>query len=202
MPLVIPDNYGHVIHQLRLVGDPQPMIVNYGVAIEDTATFDPQTALEALHEKFHDAFKALVSNQYTLYQSEIRWKSAAVADLQVVVRVQPRIMTGTEPPLPQNTSALIQKRTQVAGRRGRGRMYIPGLSEGNVGGTGVVNQGQIDVTQPLLDTWLTAIDTLIPGIAAMVLLHSTGLTPTPAPTGVTQLLIDTVVATQRRRLRK
>lgn len=95
-------------------------------------------------------------------------------------------------------SLLVKKVTGSGGRVNRGRMFIPGIVENWVDGSGVVPSG-------VQDTADTALLSFMNGLAAsnfivgMVILHNAvELVPTP----VLSLKTDGRVATQRRRLRK
>lgn len=113
---------------------------------------------------------------------------------------------------PPNVAALIHKRTARGGRRGRGRMYLPWcLADADVDEAGVV----LGATQVLLQTQctnflghLTAGTGAMTFAAAMVLLHSPSGDDVSSPTTpgdpntVTTLTVDSLVATQRRRLNR
>jgi hypothetical protein len=103
--------------------------------------------------------------------------------------------------VPQNTAWLVHKRTGSGGRSGRGRMYFPGVWESGVSSTGVVSSSVLSTYNPSLTAWLTAIAAIVE-VGSMHLLHdSTGAAALDAPTPVTSLNLDPMVATQRRRLR-
>jgi hypothetical protein len=202
MPIIIPAGFGQVIHQLRLDGDPEPMAVTYGVDIDTAGVTDPAVTADDLHERFFTALGSIAHSSYTLYSTELRWNSGAGVDLSVVLHVEPKVFTGTQAPLPQNCAGLIHKRSGSVGRRHRGRFYLPGFGEGDVTGVGGISSGTQGTVNTKLATWLTALQTLIPAIDGMVILHSTGITGAPPPTPVTSMILDPVIATQRRRLRR
>lgn len=94
-------------------------------------------------------------------------------------------------------SWLVRKITGSGGRAGRGRWYIPGVPEGAIGSDGAIDgtartnlEGELD---ELLVSWAAA------GIDPVVL-HGVG-SPLSTPTPITDLVVDTRGATQRRRLR-
>jgi len=202
MTLIIPDGFGQVIHQLRLVGDLEPMAVTYGIKVDGGGVTAPDTLADGLHEAFYTAWNVNMSNQYTLYQTEVKWKDVALADVSVVVHVEPKVMTSTASPCPQNVAFLIQKLSGMAGRRNRGRMYVPGVNEANVGPSGLLLGTEQSGLNTKLAAWCTTLSTSIGQCDGMAILHSTGLSGAPAPTMVNSLLCDALVATQRRRLRK
>jgi hypothetical protein len=202
MPLIIPAGFGQVLHQLRLAGDPEPMAVTYGVAIDAGGVTNAAALGDELHEAFYAAVKDQLPTTWTLYQTELKWRDVGVADLMVQIHVEPKAMVAAGAALPQNVAGLIHKLSASAGRRNRGRFYLPGLREGEVSDTGLVNSGSVTGINNALATWLAKFGALIGQVDAMVILHSTGISGAPTPTPVTQLLIDAKVATQRRRLRK
>ncbi len=202
MALIIPDGFGQVLHQIRLAGDNEPMAVTYGVAIDAGGLINPAAAANDIHDAFHAAISSQLGTSYTLYQTEIKWKEAAVADLRVVIHVEPKAFVGTLATLPQNTAALVQKRTAVAGRRNRGRFYLPGIGESVVDNIGQITPANVAAMNADLGLFLGKFGTTFAQLDAMVVLHNTGISGAPSPTPVTQLLVDPIVATQRRRLRR
>lgn len=94
-----------------------------------------------------------------------------------------------------NVAYLAHKNTLLGGRQGRGRMYIPGVSEDDVDGAGNLDTG-------VVTAWTDALEEFFGACAFLglehVLLHGDELTPTP----VANTTCDGRVATQRRRLRR
>lgn len=89
---------------------------------------------------------------------------------------------------------LIRKNTNIASRKGIGRIFVPNIVETNVLDTGALNATE----QTALQGVATAIAGIagISGIDEMVLLHSDGFT---TPTVVTSLSVETKVSTLRSR---
>lgn len=106
---------------------------------------------------------------------------------------------------PPNVALLATKITTRGGRRGRGRMFIPwAIAVSFVDELGNVSSSAAPAIQTCLDTFLAQLTTKnVP----MVILHrpsapGVGHPTTPGPPNVvTQLVLSTVIATQRRRLR-
>jgi len=96
---------------------------------------------------------------------------------------------------PPQVAALIQKLTGFAGRSQRGRMYIPSVDEEGITIIGTFDAARLAAMQTAANAFLIDLQTQdVP----MVLLHSD---PALSPTPVVQLNVDSLVATQRRRLR-
>lgn len=98
--------------------------------------------------------------------------------------------------LPPNCAAVVTKSSALAGRSNRGRAYLPAayLPETAVSPAGVIDAGLVAFLQGLLTE--TIID-LAAADMEMVILHSEAGTPSP----VTSFALQTLIATQRRRLR-
>jgi hypothetical protein len=116
----------------------------------------------------------------------------------------PRNGTAATTMFPPNVAVLIKKRTALGGRRGRGRMYFPWfLGEGDADERGSISaavQANLSAACENFRLAIAAASGAVPG-TPMVLLHSTApLGPAVAPTPVIALVVDPLVATQRRRL--
>lgn len=105
---------------------------------------------------------------------------------------------------PPNTSVLLQKVTALGGRANRGRAFWPGLvSRTDLSESGVISGGPLAAIQADVDSFLAHLATGNGGATAetpMVILHDE-TSPTTTPTPVIDLVVDSLVATQRRRLR-
>jgi hypothetical protein len=135
------------------------------------------------------------SNQYTH------------SDVHVVVNVGGTLSEGdalsgtaggnVNDPVPPQVALLCQKETNVIGRKGRGRLYIPGLPFAGLDptNTGLWATGSLPSYTTAADTFLASLEA---SVGNMVLLHRDASTPTT----VTGLTVEQNVATQRRRNRK
>lgn len=194
--MIIPADYAQV--NLKFTGDvlPTGAEMTFGLDI---------SALPATLADLADA----VANAFTVENcdSDI---VAGVTLSSILVKAGPNL-TGPSVELPYaidgtasgqsvgpNTAALIKKATNFGGRAGRGRMYLPGLSESAVDQNGLLNGtgalvigGHWDDFRENLATYGTS----------MYLLHAEG-SPLSNPTAITNLSCDARVATQRRRNRR
>lgn len=106
--------------------------------------------------------------------------------------------TGGGTHMPPNVALLVRKTSQLRGRRNRGRMYLPMiLGDGEVDDLGNITAGRVSSLQTAFDNVLLDLDGRSPD-SNMVILHSSAPT---TPTTVFTLVVDPLVATQRRRLR-
>lgn len=198
MSTIIPVGYAQANVVQRLVGDNEDMVCTFG--------FDHSGSADDFVTQANLVLGAWVANILPLQGSNF---SAVAVDYYVgqdggppaVFRSNAGGGSGSSPAttLPNNTAALIRKRTDAAGRRGRGRFYVPGLPEGEVNALGDLSTVQRNALQSGASEFL---NDLIALDLPMVILHRTeGLGTEPPPTPVTSLVVELKVATQRRRLR-
>jgi len=104
----------------------------------------------------------------------------------------------SDDPSPSAVAMLVRKLTAAGGRAGRGRMFVPGLGDAQIGTGGAILGSYRTTMQGHLDDFMTAMngDDLTP-----VLLHNAG-SPIAVPTEITSLQLDSTAATQRRRQRR
>jgi hypothetical protein len=93
-----------------------------------------------------------------------------------------------------NVTLLVKKTTTLGGREGSGRMYWPGLGEGQVDEAGNIDGSTLSALQTKFSDFSSDMTT---AGYPLFLLHNSAT----APTGITGLQVQSVAATQRRRLR-
>ena len=163
----------------------------YTQAQNDSALVEFRDALAPLYdsEVTFTRLTTLVGNDGPLIRFESAGSQAGTRTTQTIT--------------PPQTTYLLRKVTGFAGRRFRGRMYLPFVSE-----LGTEQTGQLTTAeQVLLNTAAAALQVglLDPATNASTLrlLHSEStLSATPAPTEIEDILATNFVATQRRRLRR
>lgn len=196
--MLIPAGFGLAKYVVRLVDDPDDMIFTMGHEVTLPVSF--QAAADQLLENVRTAMPA--ANWGTNY---------SVTKVELVVGTNAggtgpyATFTSTGAPINgtsagdrplANTACLVTKQTAAPGRRGRGRIYMPGfIPSANISRAGVIDPAVLTVRQGLLEDWF---DKCVVEDVPMVLFHATA----PAtPTSVTGLRLETLMATQRRRLR-
>lgn len=99
--------------------------------------------------------------------------------------------------VPPNCAMLVNKQTALGGRKNRGRIFFPPITflASSVDDAGFVATAQVSNFQTKLNLWHTEMTNLnlVP-----VLLHSS---PADEPTPISSFLLQTQLATQRRRMR-
>lgn len=99
---------------------------------------------------------------------------------------------------PPHTAILVRKNTGFGGRTGRGRMFVPGVYSDDVDSSGYLASGLISALLVDLEAFR---DDCIAADLIPVLLHAEG-SGVSAPLPITSFGVDSVAATQRRRLRR
>lgn len=195
-----PEGFGIAKVLWSLTGDPEQMITTFG--FQDTPGLSPFLTASALDTIFNDNFvPGSLHSSFTYLGVEVQMGNEAGTGGPV--GYSPEAIPGTaggSGPLPQNCALMINKRTAVGGRIGRGRCYFPSgyLLDSAVSGTGVID--------PTLVTSLTVIsqafrNDLEAATYQMVLLHVQDL-PILPPFPVDLFVVDPIIATQRTRLRR
>lgn len=187
----IPVGYAHVVHRFRGDSLPRGAAVTYGIQLNG-GSWDPGDA-GLLHDAFADTLVNELDNTVVMYETLL--KAGPNDDGPFTVFTQDRSGGQSAAGASPQVAYLIEKRTASGGRRNRGRMYLPGVPEANVNEAGVIETSSLAALNTQADAFLARIQE---HVLQMVILH----TGPSAPTVVTELSADPVVATQRRRLRR
>jgi hypothetical protein len=204
MTLVVPEGHALVSHAYTLVGDAEPMFNVYGVKVETDTAINAQVMATSLAEKWANFFKLQQDGGWQTKETTVKLK-VGPGLLDYDVGIDTTIVAGTlatTNTCPVNTAYLIHKRTAVAGRSGRGRLYLPGVPENLVEDTGVLTAGTATAMTTAAQSWRAAVEAAT-GVANMVIFHdSNGAAAAQLPPVVLNLVCDLKVSTQRRRLRR
>lgn len=193
MTLIIPPGFFNVSFQFTQLGSGQKAACTVGAAGPD-----PLSSVEAapFEAAFATAIMPLVTADWV--HDKITWSSAAGTVRETFVNVPGGDASAA---LIGAVAILVHKRTTLPGRRGRGRMFIPGPGEGAVDGTGTLTAGR------LVD-WQTAVDAMELAMRTNsayepTLLHNELVLPAvaPAPTVIDRFDVSPKCGIQRRRLR-
>lgn len=185
MGYIIPAGYSRVTMEF---GSESPygseIVTGFGVNLDPGAIL-----LDAVELWINEAFKLRLSSQYGVQRIEAR------NDVSVVDRTL--AIAGTFPSVcpPPNTAALVRLGSGLVGRTNRGRMYLPGMvDESDVDSAGNIDPTVVTGLQGVMNYLVAALGDVS---AQLHILHS----DVGSPTLVTDVQVQPVVATQRRRLR-
>lgn len=197
---VVPATGGVLIgFEYQLTGDPEKMVWTIGAS--DLGPYELPSDLAAsfsayMTATFHGA--ADISSGWTFLGVSAAERQA---DNSYVTGYSSNPLVGTDnnPTVTQNTCFLVTKRTASGGLRGQGRAYVPPyhLGEGWVTAAGVIDASVVSDLQSRFDDFLTDLNAALDP-AFLCLWHSAGEPATP----ITSFVVQNVVATQRRRLRR
>ena len=204
MPLVIPPGFAQAAMVFDLQDDPQPIIVTIGLDLAGGIT-DFLLAAADVGAAWSDvggtSLQGLMCGAYTL--RSVRLAVGQDGGPPLVVEAPIGLPGGhSEACLVQNTALLIRKRSALAGREHRGRMFVPGISELNVGSNGTIGATTVTAYQTRANNFLNKLRDAGTIDNAVILHTSPQIGGAPPPTVITNLVVDSTVATQRRRLRR
>lgn len=189
--MIIPAGFCQITHNFGGNGLAFPAAVVYGVDQGGGAT--PDGVAESAHNGWGAEIMPLLNDDVQLESTVAKFGPNDVGPSAVEVGT---VLGGNSAAGASSQVAyLVRKVTALGGHRGRGRMYLPGVTESVIGSDGNVD----GVFGALLQTALSDFFGTMGFVGLpLVLLHGDAT----APTAITSLQLDANVATQRRRLRR
>lgn len=205
MTLVIPEGFAEVSVEMRNDADPEPWYITFAIDLA-TAGGDIELAHATVLAAIGAGIQPSLSTTTTI--TGVRYKVGQPSGPPLAVDFAAALDGASAAQrLPQNCAVLVRKATLRAGRPGKGRFFIPSVPEGSVSEIGVLEtdyrvtmQDQMDEMWLILNAGTGIPETSPP--TPMVLLHNSGTPGGVDPTPVTSLQVQSVIATQRRRLRR
>lgn len=193
--VVIPTGFVQVTFHYQLPNDLEDMLTSIGLAVTDVVDI---VDAQGLAESWAGWQSTLVGGNYVLSQMDVLIGSGAPPYVKQEFPITGVGFGGTAT-IPQNSSYLVKKITLAAGHSQRGRMFVPGVIEGKVSNAGAIASGDVSTANDGLDDFRLYAEGTAPW-DGLFLLHSSD-SPALAATAISQLLLDSRIATQRRRLR-
>ena len=191
--LVIPDGVVNVHFLFTLTGDAEPMSFAIGADFAGLGTY--QDVSDAAYVAFSGGYGAANwYDQWTFVGTRVEIAAGSVAETLIPLPGT----GGTLGTLIQNTTCLVKKLTDEAGRKFRGRCYMPpiSLAEVDVNNVGMIDPTTLATIQTNFDSFTGAFEG-DSNVGDLYLFH----TDATAPTQITSFQVEGQVATQRRRLR-
>ena len=199
-PLVIPPGYAQFNARFSLTGDPEEMVTTCGAELSGSFTANEYATAWAggILELIDSGANML--DEYTFVGVDAYIGQDGGPPLVGVYNTPQAGLATTGGPVPQNSAFLVRKSTALAGRRNMGRFYFPPLFavETEVSPNGVLSPAAVTAIQGWLDGWFTFL-TAVESVTVPVLFHSAAPT---TPTPITGFVLDSLLATQRQRLRR
>jgi len=190
--MIIPTGYGQLNFYFTGVAAPRGAQVTIG--FENVGDESAEAAATLFGGNWETLILVHQSSQITLDHVKCKLGPNATGSEGLFTSGEVGGDTG-EHSMPAQAAMLVTKQTGLGGRKGRGRLFIPGFGEANTDGGGTWNAALLAALQPDLNDWVDAAST---GNCPLVLLHNDSTTPTL----INSLTAQPLMATQRRRIRK
>lgn len=191
MTLQIPAGFGQAVCQFGFtLGQSNPLAMVFGY--ENISEVSGADAALQIGQEMGAAFGSTAFTDQVIFQQCSVIQNPGSETGLSVFNVAGGNNANSTPP---NTCLLGHKITGLGGRQGRGRMYWPSLSVGDVNEAGVINPASLPGFSSTLSNFLLG---LTAANVPMFLLHTN---PAISPSQVTALVPDPIAATQRRRMR-
>jgi hypothetical protein len=203
MAFVIPPGHAHCAIEFRMTGDPQPWYCTVGV--DTNGATAPQGIADHVFGAWRTTMLTLMPSVLSLTGVIAKVGQDGAAPV-LGYSNQPVAFGGKSSSftfLPQNCALLIDKLSNLGGRRNRGRIYVPGIIlESDCSNVGVMTN--VATYQTQIDAFDAALRApFAPGTAGMdpVILHHDQLVNPIPPTPIAQWRVQSVISTQKKRLR-
>lgn len=199
MPTIPVGSYENVL-KFQRIGAPRLATWTLGTNSTAGTTLDPNDHAAAVWDSFTNVGGPYVTGAMIGNWQFIGVTTTLMDDTGPVVGEYNQTISGSAAGLGlvPNTALLIKKNTASGGRRNRGRMYVPPVwpPETKVDGNGVIDSGEVTTLQ---NQYNSAFADLVTNNCPPMLFHSEAPFTATAITGFT---VQSLMATQRRRLRK
>lgn len=196
--MFIPENFAQV--NLKFTGDDLPTGAEMTFGLRhDVAALTPLEVAQAVSQAWGTTAELFDYQTTQVSQDRVLVKFGPNDTGPSVEYSNPWNGSIAQDTVTANTAVLIRKTTAVGGRRGRGRMFMPGLPENQVDGSGALNT---TYQAGIQTSWNNFFDALEGADLPLYLLHSEGPAILVPPVPLTSLDVSATAATQRRRLRR
>lgn len=193
--MIIPTGYAQANWQLGGAALPLGAEITLGLDVSGFS-FGASSAASECVSAWNDNIDPVMPSQITLNSVLVKYGPTATGPSAVAA--SGNIGSGSGSPTSPQVAFLVRKLTAQGGRAGRGRFFLPGVTEGVVDEAGIVSGAALTALGAALDGFYAD---LVASNLEPVLLHSAG-SPVSTPTPITSFELDNRVATQRRRLRR
>lgn len=189
------------IHFLR-TGDPEEMVITFGVEIVDPSSHDGVATKIALswRNEFDNAnIPHIIQSVKAVARIGEEGGEETVQEATIA-----QLGGDNRELLPQNCAMLIRKVTSFGGRQNQGRWFLPWAFEAEVDNVGMLDVGSATKYTTSAQAFLTEMNNST-GVGPLppVILHRRNKAGTiHAPTAITGLVCEQLLATQRHRMRK
>ena len=166
-----------------------------------------QTSVNSFQSAFNAHIGNLLDSEVTVDFPTIRLGAGTTTPYEAVANGSSITGGSTSTTVPPNVAVLIKKSTALGGKHNRGRTYIPFLVDvSHVSENGTIDTGTLNTIQTAVTAFFNALTAASIPMCIANKVFNVPLPPhfvTSVNTGplVTSYVVETLVATQRRRLR-
>lgn len=198
MPLNVPNDYAVAAFEHTITGFTRSLVCTIGI---DATSAGAWTTTDS-----NDLFTAWAGNLDTSVSPSLTFQGVTVYFKQplgyIPVPSSSAAVVGTSSgtSLPPNTAVMVEKNTLRPGRSGRGRLFLPGLSEAFVDPNGNITSGAM--TQLTTDLAAARLAMLTIGAVDRVVLFHDTANIDPSPTNIETLTPDPRVSSIAKRFRR
>lgn len=198
MALNVPNGDAIAAFEHRLTGYDQPLVCTLGLGLD--ALHDHTVAgANAVQLAWADNLKTSVTDELTFVSVTI-YKKEALGYVPITSNSAAVVGTASGDALPPNVAAMVNKITARPGRAGRGRFFLPGISEAAVSPAGVIAGATLTQFADDLDDMRAAM-LGITELDDLLLFHDT-TDISPAPTIIDSFAVDARVSSISKRFRR
>lgn len=193
--MLIPDGYAQA--NLRFTGGSAPSGAQIVLGVDVRGTTDsPSEVAQTLYEAYAIGPLTVSVNTLILAAVDVKFGPTLTGPSGTFTGATTGTLavTGIQP----GTALLVDKNTAAGGRSGRGRVFMPGVTEADVDASGNVGAAYRSAAQA---QWFEFGTGMTAAGIPLVVLHSAGA-PITTPTPITSFSVQARVATQRKRLRR
>lgn len=196
MTIIIPDGYGQVTHHFELAGSAKSMSWSHGYKYDGGG--DAPGNAEICQEAATGTTGPYHADHMLTGWTYLGTSTQENQDGVIALGTSPVAIAGTNmgAAAAPNISILLKKGTGIGGRKNQGRAFVPPCFPGEnlISITGTIDSDTLVSMQGFYTAYVAGV---IAGELTSVILHSEA----GAPTVFTSLIVQSMVATQRRRLR-
>lgn len=166
-----------------------------------------QTSVNAFQTAFNAHPATIIDNEVTIDFPTIRLGAGTTVPYEAVANGSSITGGASSTTVPPNVALLVKKVTALGGKQNRGRTYYPFLIDSSlISEAGVIQTSALNTWQGVMNAFLTALSSAnIPMCIANKVFnvplpphHVTSINTGPLVTG---LVVESIAATQRRRIR-
>jgi hypothetical protein len=196
MALVLGPGFSQCVLRFKCAGDAEEAVTTIGIA-NGTVPGGANNSASFVRDAWLASFAVAGQSSSYTFVGVTAYVGQDGGPPVVVEALSGRVGTNATGPIPINCATLVRKQTALGGRTNRGRMFVPPYDwdEASIDGAGNINPGSVAVVQAKYSAFKAAIGTA-------VLLHDSSSPGDHVPTVISALVLDSKIATQRRRLRR